>query len=208
MKIRPAAMRAFAACAVLLWAAAVGAENRDDWQQPDRIVADMALPAGAVVADVGCGEGYLAFRLAKQVGESGKVFAMDISSKALDAVRRRITREHRNNMEVIQSGSSDTRLQTASVESAVLCDVLHEMPVADRLPLVRDIVRALKPGGLLFLIDYRKSHDVKFDPYEKLIPREDLLKLANDAGLALDAEFHYLKYQVFLRLRKPARTPR
>jgi hypothetical protein len=40
-------------------------------------------------------------------------------------------------------------------------------------------------------------------PYEKLIPRDDLVQLGTDAGLALDAEFHYLKYQVFLRFRKP-----
>jgi ubiquinone/menaquinone biosynthesis C-methylase UbiE len=208
MKRRLAAMRTFAACAVVLWSAAVQAENRDEWQQPDRVVADMALPAGATVADVGCGEGFLTFRLAKQVGESGKVFAADISAKALDAVRRRITRERRTNIEVIESAPANTRLQTASVQAVLLCDVLHEMPAADRLPLVRDIARALKPGEVLFLIDYRKSHDVKFDPYEKLIPREDLVKLANNADLVLDAEFHYLKYQVFLRFRKPAQPPR
>jgi len=86
---------------------------------------------------------------------------------------------------------------------AFFCEVLHEMPAADRLLLIRDVVRALKPGGILILIDWRKSHDITFDPYEKLIPREDLVQLGTDAGLALDAEFHYLKYQVFLRFRKP-----
>lgn len=201
-------MKAFAALAVVLRAAAVLAENRDEWQQPDRVIADMALPAGAVVADVGCGDGFLTFRLAKQVGKDGKVFAVDISPKALDALRGRIAREPWSHIVVIESAPTNCKLGTASVQSAVLCDVLHEMPVKDRLPLVRDMVRALKPGGFLFLIDYRKSHDVKFDPYEKLIPREDLLKLGGDAGLALDAEFHYLKYQVFLRFRKPVPSPR
>jgi len=62
---------------------------------------------------------------------------------------------------------------------------------------------AIKPGGFLFLIDYRKSREVTFDPYEKLIPRDDLVKLGSDAGLSLDAELHYLKYQVGLRFRKP-----
>ena len=46
-----------------------------------------------------------------------------------------------------------------------------------------------------------------FDPYEKLVPRENLVKLGTDAGLTLDAEFHYLKYQVFLRFRKPSGPP-
>lgn len=208
MNRSPVVMMAFAACAVLLWAAAVRAENRDDWQQPDRVLADMALPAGAAVADVGCGEGFLTFRLAKRVGLTGKVYAADVSTKALDALRRRIEHDHWANIEVVESGTRDTRLPSASVQSVLLCDVLHEMRAPDRLPLLRDIARALKPGGFLFLIDYRKSHDVKFDPYEKLIPREDLLQLAQDAALVLDAEFHYLKYQVFLRFRKPVPSPR
>lgn len=42
-----------------------------------------------------------------------------------------------------------------------------------------------------------------FDPYDKRIPRDGLVKLATDAGLTLDAEYHYLKFQVFLRFRRP-----
>jgi ubiquinone/menaquinone biosynthesis C-methylase UbiE len=121
----------------------------------------------------------------------------------LKSVRERVQRERLENIEVVQSAATDTKLPAESLDVAFFCEVLHEMPVADRLPLIRDVVRALKPGGLLFLIDWRKSHDVTFDPYEKLIPREDLVQLGTDAGLALDAEFHYLKYQVFLRFRKP-----
>jgi len=42
---------------------------------------------------------------------------------------------------------------------------------------------------------------VTFDPYERLIPHDDLVKYGTDAGLVLDAEFHDMKYQVFLRFR-------
>ncbi len=51
---------------------------------------------------------------------------------------------------------------------------------------------------------WRKSHDITFDPYEKLLPRENLVHVGTDTELALDAEFHYPKYQVFLRFRKPS----
>jgi hypothetical protein len=70
---------------------------------------------------------------------------------------------------------------------------------------VQSAVQALKPGGTLYLIEYRKSKEVTFDPYEKLMPRDDLLKIGAETGLQLDAEFHYLKYQVFLRFQKPKR---
>ena len=189
---------------VLLAAEASQAQgNRNEWQQPDRVVTDLNLKSGASVADVGCGNGYFTFRLAKAVGESGKVFATDIDAKALKSVSQRAEKERLGNIEAVLSEPTETKLKAGSVEAALLSDVLHHVPAERRLPLVRSIVRALKPGGVLFIIDWRKSHEVKQDPYDRLIPLEDLVKLGKDAGLTLDAEFHYLKFQVFLRFRKP-----
>jgi hypothetical protein len=60
----------------------------------------------------------------------------------------------------------------------------------------------LKPEGLFYLIDYKKSSDVPFDPYERLIPHENLVNICREAGFVLDTEFFYLKYQVFFRFKK------
>ena len=199
-----ASLVALAAGFLAVLASPLAAESRDEWQQPDRVMADLNLKPGTTVADVGCGPGYFVFRLAKAVGPAGKVFAADIDKKALKAVADRARAEHAANVEVVTSDPTDTKLPPKSADAVFVCDVFHEVaPVADRTALMKSVVAAIKPGGFLFLIDYRKSHDVKFDPYEKLVPREDLVKLAADAGLVLDAEFHYLKYQVFLRFRKP-----
>jgi len=194
----------------LLWLLGVvalpplAAEDRDEWQQPDRVVADVGLTPGMAIADIGCGTGYFAFRLAKVVGDTGTVFAVDISQEALDAVSDRVRAESWANVRVVRSEPTDTTLPPGSLDAAFVCDVFHEMPEDQRLPLARSIVESLKPGGLFYLIDYRKSHDVTFDPYEELIPREDLVALGDSTECVLDAEYHYLKYQVFLRFRKPA----
>jgi len=182
------------------------AEDREQWQQPDRVMSDLHLRPGTRIADVGCGTGYFTFRLAKAVGPKGKVFALDVSSDALKPLRERVEREKLGSVEVIQSEPQKTGVRPLSLDAALVCLVLHEASPDDRLPLIRDVAQALKPNSFLFIIDHRKSHDVKFDPYEKLIPREDLVKFGTDAGLVLDAEFHYLKYQVFLRFRKPPAT--
>jgi ubiquinone/menaquinone biosynthesis C-methylase UbiE len=197
--------RALGLAALLLAAAipALAQDSRDSWQQPDRVVADLGLKSGLRVADIGCGAGYFTFRLAKAVGDSGRVLATDIDPKPLKAIAERARKEHLANIETVQSEPTETRLRPQSVDTALLSDVLHHVPAEQRLPLVKSVVQAIKPGGHLFILDYRKSREVKFDPYEVLIPREDLVKLAADAGLTLDAEFHYLKFQVFLRFRKP-----
>ena len=180
-------------------------EERDVWQQPDRVMSDLGMKPGTRVADIGCGDGYFTLRLAKSVGEQGFVFAVDIDARALDALKKQAEREHLTNVVVVVSEPTDTKLQPESVDVLLVCDVLHEVPEAQRLPLLKSAVRALKPGGFLYLIDYRKSRDVRFDPYEKLIPRDDLVRICTEAGLDLDREFHYLKYQVFLRFQKPIR---
>ena len=177
--------------------------DRGQWQQPNRVMADLSAKPGSTVADVGCGAGYFAFRLSRAVGPAGKVYAVDINAKAVAKLQAEAEKEHLTNIKTIVSDPRDTKLPFECADLVLICDVLHEAPKEQRLPLIKDAVRALKPGGFLFLIDYRKSREVPFDPYEKLIPREDLVKLCEDAGLSLDAEFSYLKYQVFLRFRKP-----
>lgn len=183
------------------------AESREEWQQPQRVVADLGLRAGARVADVGCGNGYFALRLSKVVGPAGKVFAVDPDAKALDALRSSVRRSGMANVEVIRSEPEKTRLADGACDAVLVCDVIHEVPEKHRAGLMKDTARAIRPGGFLFLLDYRKSRDVPFDPYDKLIPREDLIRLCTDEGLVLDAEFHYLKYQVFFRFRKPGPRP-
>ena len=177
-------------------------DSRDQWQQRDRVVADLGLKDGSRIADIGCGRGYFTFHLAKAVGKKGKVFATEISSGALKAVSERVKKENLANVEPVLSNPTDTKLATDSLDAAFICNVYHHVSKEHRAALSRDIVRALKPGGSLFIVDWRVDAKIKYD-IGRRIPRDDLVKFAKDAGLTLDAEFYYLEHQVYLRCRKP-----
>lgn len=192
----------WALACLILGSTVILAEDRNDWQQPDRVMSDLGIKPGIRVADIGCGEGYFALRLARSVGEQGLVFTVDVNAHSLDVLKKHAEQEHLTNLVSVVSEPTDVKLQPECVDALLVCDVLHEVPEAQRLSLVKSAVRALKPGGFLYLIDYRKSRDVTFDAYEKLIPRDDLVRICTDAGLRLDGEFHYLKYQVFFRFQK------
>ena len=180
-------------------------DSRDQWQQPARVVVDLGLKSGMKVADIGCGRGFFTYRLADAVGPKGKVYATEISEKAIKSVVDRVKRDKITNIEPVISESTKTKLAADSVDAAVICLVLHHVPKDIRAPLTKDVAQAIKPGGYLYIIDWRVRADIKHDK-DRRIPRDDLIKLATDAGLVLDAEFHYLKNQVFLRLRKPAKA--
>jgi len=195
---------ALAIAAAHLCVAASGKESRDAWQQPARVVEDLGLKDGSHIADVGCGRGYFTFRLGKAAGPKGKVFAVDINAKVLKAVSDRVKRDKLANIETVLSQPTDTKLKSESLDSALLANVLHHVPKNIRPGLVKDTVRALKPGGYLFIVDWRFKAKIRQD-IGRRIPRDDLVKLATDAGLKLDAEFYYLQHQLFLRWRKPAK---
>ena len=186
----------------ILVAAAAPAIARDEWQQPDRVVADLNLRDGAVVADVGCGGGYFIARLAKAVGKTGTVWAEDVSDRALKRLRQRAEKEAAlANVKVVKGEAEATGLPDAALDAALFVNVYHHVPEKHRAGLTADVVRALKPGGCVFLIDWRVDAKVKWDK-DCRIPRDDLIAMMTEAGLTLDAEFLYLPHQVFLRFRK------
>jgi len=180
--------------------------SRDTWQQPVRVVNDLGLKEGASVADVGCGSGYFTFRLSKVVGETGKVFATEISDKGLKAVADKAKKDNIKNIETIKSDPQKTKLTACSVDAAIIVNVLHHVKKEDRIPLVKDIATAIKPDGSFFILDWRMKAPTKHDKNNR-IPRDELIGYAEKAGLKLDAEFFYLTNQVFLRFSKPAAKP-
>ena len=176
--------------------------SRNAWQQPERVVVDLNLKPGAKVADIGAGRGFFTFRLAKAVGDKGKVYATDISAKAVKPIADRMEKGNIKNIEVVISEATNTKLDSNSLDSAMICMVLHHVPKNLRGPLTKDICRALRPGGYLYILEWRVDAKIEHEK-DRRIPKADLLKLGADAGMTLDAEFLYLPHQVFLRLRKP-----
>jgi predicted methyltransferase len=125
--------------------------KRDAWQQPERVMDALEVRTGSRVADVGCGEGYFVMHLAKRVGEEGRVYAVDVDEDSLARVRRRAEKEGLANVEILRSRTDDTLLPAESVEVVLVVNAYHEMREADAM--LRSIRGALKPGGLLAIID-------------------------------------------------------
>ena len=63
--------------------------GREEWQRPDMVVDRLNLRQGDEVADLGAGSGYFTMRLARAVGEQGKVYAVDVEPKMLDNINAR-----------------------------------------------------------------------------------------------------------------------
>ena len=127
-----------------------GLPPRDEWQRVPEILAALGVVEGQRVADVAAGQGYLTKPLARRVGKSGRVYAVEIGEESLRALRELVTRDSLSNVEVVAGTPTDPRLPE-TIDGAVILNSYHEL--TDYAAMLDGIKRALRPGGLLVLVD-------------------------------------------------------
>jgi ubiquinone/menaquinone biosynthesis C-methylase UbiE len=127
--------------------------EREQEEQPAKLLDALKLKPGMVVADVGAGSGFFSFRLADRVRPGGKVLAVDIQPEMLALIRDRMKQRGVTNIELIQGTVSDPRLPSASVDLILLVDVYHEFDHPYEMSVA--MARALKPAGRLVFVEYR-----------------------------------------------------
>lgn len=158
----------------------------------ERVVERLKLEPGMRVLDAGCGPGRVTIPLAKAVGPSGEVVAVDIQPKMLCRARKRAEKAGLSNIRFQVLALGDGKLGEALFDRAVLVTVLGEIP--DRLSALKDIYRALKPGGILSVTE------LIFDPHYQT--RNAVLRLAKTVGFREKA-FWGNGFVYTLHLEKP-----
>lgn len=129
--------------------------EREAEERPSLAVRLLRLQPGQAVADIGAGSGYYTELLSRAVGPSGKVYATEIQPEMLRLLERRIQRRKLANVVPVLATETDPRLPRESLDLALLVDVYHEF--AHPQLMLRRIREALKPGGRLVLIEFRKE---------------------------------------------------
>jgi predicted methyltransferase len=154
--------------------------ERDAWQHPKRVMDALAIHAGSAVADVGCGRGYFTFKFATRVGRQGKVYAVDIDEFDLESIRHQAARERLTQIETVHGALDDPHLPADSLDAVLVMNAYHEF--RDHQAMLAGIYRALKPGGLLALIDGAAPVGHPRDYYDgmhrlpEIFEREDALR--------------------------------
>jgi len=169
---------------------------RDEYQKPDEVVAAIGLRAGDVVADIGAGTGYFTVRLARAVGDQGRVYAVDISPEMIRYLTRRVRDEGLRNVVPVLADADDPLLPDASVDWFVVVDTWHH--IEDQAGYLYRMKRMLRPGGKIVHIDFQKRDLPVGPPMEMKVPRDDLVRQMQAAGFRLDGEHDFLPYQYFL----------
>ena len=126
--------------------------DRTQEERPDLLLEELHLVPGMTVADIGAGSGYLTRRLAPLVAPA-RVYAVDVQPQMVSLLHALSKQPGIQNIEPRLGTETDTRLPDASVDLAIMVDVYHEL--AFPFEIMRSLVRALKPGGRVVLVEYR-----------------------------------------------------
>jgi SAM-dependent methyltransferase len=171
--------------------------RRARWQKPGALIRALGLRRGDQVAEIGCGPGYFTPRIARAVGPSGHVFAVDPEAAVLDVMRQRL-RGVRNVTPVL-GRDDDPLLPRGRCRIAVLINVYHHLHGGARF--LRRLVTALPRGASLVNVDWNETSEFG-PPPRRRISRARFLRDARRAGLRLVAERTILPHQYFLVLRR------
>jgi len=174
---------------------------RDVEERPDRVVEGMALAPDAEVADIGAGTGYFTFRIAADI-PTGRVYAVDVQPEMLDVLRKRMERRAITNVTPVLGAEDDPKLASDSVDAVLLVDAYHEF--AHPFEMMQGIRRALRPGGRVFLIEYRgEDPRVPIKPLHKMTQAQAITEL-EAVGLRWVETLDILPTQHFMVFENPA----
>jgi ubiquinone/menaquinone biosynthesis C-methylase UbiE len=174
--------------------------SRGAEEQPDAAVQALDLQPTDVVADIGAGTGYFSFRISPLVPQ-GKVLAVDIQPEMLEIFRDIQQEKQVDNVETILGSNTDPNLPVASVDLALMVDAYHEFDAPREM--MTGIVRALKPGGRVVLLEYRGENP--FIAIKKLhkMTQSQVKREMQAVGLEWQTTKNLLPQQHLMIFKKP-----
>ena len=164
------------------WKKTLEQASRVDNLKVDEIVTRVALKPGQVVADLGAGTGLFSVPLAKAVGSSGRVYAVDIDKGFFPHITEKAGEQHLTNVKTVLGEFTDPKLPARDVDLAFMHDVLHH--VQDRATYIRNAARYLKPSGRFVVVDYKPEQSPHKDQPELVVSEEQATAWMKAAGLS------------------------
>ena len=152
--VRPGINRHFVDPAFDQWVARFERPGREVYDRRHQIVAATGVRAGMVVADIGAGTGLFTRLFAGKVGDSGKVYAVDIAPAFVDNILRISQAQGQRNVEGVVNSAKSVALPPDSIDLAFICDTYHHFEYPR--DMMASLHRALKPDGNVVIVDFRK----------------------------------------------------
>ena len=166
--------------------------EREKEENVSKLIKNMRIKSNDVIADIGAGSGYHAFRMAS-LAPNGLVYAVDIQTEMLMTIENKKTFSEISNVETILGTEKSVQLPKNSVDKILMVDVYHEFSFP--LEMIFSMKNALKSNGELFLIEYRAEDPLV--PIKRIhkMSQKQAVKEMEAAGFKLRKNIENLPWQ-------------
>jgi SAM-dependent methyltransferase len=164
-------------------------------QPPDKLLARSGIGSGMSVLEIGCGSGSYTTFAAREVGEQGMLYALDIQNRMLKQLEAKLAKDENreiHNIELVLGSATDLSFKSNSLDLVLLITVLEEIP--DRHRSLHEIMRVLKPGGKLAVTEFLLDPDYPF--------MRTTIRTVTEVGFLLDGQAGDL-FNYTVRFRAP-----
>ena len=152
---------------------------RREMQPPDKLIERSGIKQGMRVLEVGCGSGAFVTSVARVVGKTGKVYALDIQPAMLRQLKVKLTKPENQdikNIKLILGSAYKLPFEDNSIDLVYMVTVLQEIP--DKQKALKEAGRVLKPGGVLAVTEFLPDPDYPL--------KSTTIKIGEEAGFILD----------------------
>jgi predicted methyltransferase len=176
--------------------------SREIYSKRQEIVAACRLKPGMAVADVGAGTGLFTRLFAVEVGPQGRVYAVDIARKFIEHIEKTSKELGLKQVAGIVCTPTSTELPPDSVDLVLICDTYHHFEYPRKT--MASIHRALRAGGQLILVDYRRIEGKSPERLLKHVRagQEVFTKEIEAAGFKVVDQADFLEENYLLRFGK------
>jgi len=151
------------------------------------------LKPGMTVCDLGCGNGYHTFPMARSVMPDGMVYGVEVQEPYLKMLKESAEKQGITNFVPVLGKYHDPNLPPNSMDIILLVDVYHEFSHPEHM--LKAMRKSLKLGGNIVLVEFRaEDDDVPIKPEHKM-SKEQILKELGANGFILIKEFDGLPWQ-------------
>lgn len=176
--------------------------ERSEREQEERVslaIKNLPITENSVIADIGAGSGYYAFKMAKKA-KQGQVFAVDIQPEMLAMIEKKKKSQKINHVLTVLGSEQDPKLPKDTLDLAIMVDVYHELAYPHEM--MTALYQSLKKGGKVVLLEYRaEDPNVPIKPLHKMTAAQ-VQKEMEAIGLSFVENKTMLPWQHFLVFEK------
>lgn len=180
--------------------------TRDQEEEPLKLLNSLKVRPGQTICDFGCGNGFHSLQLAKRVGASGTVHAVDIQPEMLEMLEERAGTRGLTNIKPVLATVEESGLSPETYDMVLMVDVYHEL--SNPAEILAAVHKSLKREGRLVLVEFREEDEtVPILPLHKM-SQDQVMKELTANKFKLVGQFDRLPWQHVLQFtRADAKTP-